>query len=128
MYLGSCFKAEKEKNMLNHKPGNSLNLLPDKENELEACIRLMPKWGFGLSHKEIQEVYRFIQVNIKDSSGTVSYLRNNCRFKHKTSADDWIRLLLERHHLSPKKKATLGKARLLATEDPFIISEFYDLL
>lgn len=80
---------------------------------------------FQISRKEIQEeVYRIVQLNINDSCETGYNNRKYCSFKHKPSVDDWIRLFMDRHHLSSKKATTLEKARLLVT----LLYQFYDLL
>lgn len=87
------------------------------ELKIAANLRVMEKYGFGLSRKEvIQLVGDFVKTNnIKTS------------FKNNIPGSDWFAGFAKRHNLTIKKPQPVEYARKKMC-DPFIIYPYFDLL
>lgn len=118
------------KNKVMKRPvGAPLSIPETDENELAACLKCMAKWGFPLSRAEIKLVVaEFISKNMEGTSDLSNYLKRYCQFKNNVPGDEWLSAFLARHNLSNKKPRSLEKSRVLATSNPYLIYEFYDLL
>ncbi|GBM52892.1 hypothetical protein AVEN_162388-1 [Araneus ventricosus] len=107
--------------------GTPLNL--PEENELTACLKCMARWGFPLTRTEIKIVVaKFVTENKQGETILYKHVQKYCHFKNGMPGDDWLSTFMLRHNLSSKKLSTLEKSRVIATSNPFLIFEFYDLL
>jgi len=101
-----------------HKSAGSPRCLNEKDEETIAmCVKLMGKWGFGISRLELFDLVQ-------------EYVVSNAihtRFKNGKPGEDWYLGLMKRQGLSLKKPEKLETSRMKQT-DPFIVDEFYDLL
>lgn len=100
------------------KAGRKTALSIAEETEIGTSIKIMAKWGFGLSKEEIKDC-------IQD------YVRKhhiNVPFREGRPGDDWFTGFTKRQRLSLKKPEPLELKRQQITSDPFIIYHFYDLL
>lgn len=98
--------------------GRKTCLSPEAERDLSEKIKIMAKWGFALTKKEILES---VQTYCLEND-----IRNT--FKNGKPGDAWFRAFCKRHRLSQKKLEQLEKSRRMATSDPFIIYGFYQKL
>ncbi|KAL0819258.1 hypothetical protein ABMA28_008498 [Loxostege sticticalis] len=89
----------------------------EEEERLADSIKVMEKWGFGLSRQEILEIVaEYVKVNeIKTP------------FKNNTPGPDWFINFRKRHRLSIKKAQPVEYVRKKMT-DPFFIFEYFELL
>lgn len=100
------------------KQGRKTVLSTEEEEDLASKIKIMAKWGWALTRKEISDVVHtyIVQNNIKNN------------FKYNYPGKDWINLFFTRNRLVAKKMEQLEKSRRQATSDPFIVYHFYDIL
>nr|XP_029709500.1 uncharacterized protein LOC109411362 [Aedes albopictus] len=97
--------------------GRSIAIPFDVESRMASNIKVMEKWGYGLSKKEI-------------ISSMGQYLKENSiktPFKDNIPGDGYFLNFKRRHHLSQKKPQAVEVARKRAA-DPFIISRYFELL
>lgn len=89
----------------------------EMENKLASCLRVLEKWGWGLSRTEILDITaEFIKANnIKTP------------FKDYRPGPDWFISFRKRHQLSIKKPQSVEYIRKRMT-DPFVIDEYFTLL
>lgn len=87
------------------------------ESELAECLRIMAKWGFGLSRTEVMDL---VEVYIKSNN-------IKSRFKNGRPGEDWWLSFKKRHHLSIRKPEPLEHTRNTQT-NPFTVYGFFDLL
>ena len=101
-----------------HKFAGSPRCLSEKDEETIAmCVKLMGKWGFGISRLELFDLVQ-------------EYVVSNAihtRFKNGKPGEDWYLGFMKRQGLSLKKPEKLETSRMKQT-DPFIVDEFFDLL
>lgn len=99
------------------KKGKPTALLVETERKIVEGIRVIEKWGFGLTRKEIIEL---VGQHVK---------ANNIKtpFKDNVPGSDWFVKFKQRHNLSIKVPQSVEYARKQAT-DPFIIYGYFDLL
>lgn len=97
--------------------GRSTVIPYQQEIELANHIKIMEKWGFGLTRKEVLEVVsEFVKTNnIKTP------------FADGCPGEDWFIQFKRRHRLSLKKPQAVEIARKNAS-DPFLINEYFDIL
>lgn len=97
--------------------GRSTAIPYQQEIELANHIKIMEKWGFGLTRKEVLEVVsEFVKTNnIKTP------------FADGCPGEDWFIQFKRRHRLSLKKPQAVEIARKNAS-DPFLINEYFDIL
>jgi hypothetical protein len=87
------------------------------EQKLANSLKLLEKWGFGLSRKEIlQLVGNYVLSN-----------KVQTPFKNGIPGEDWFLSFKKRYNLSIKVPQSVEYARKKAT-DPFIIFGYFDLL
>lgn len=97
--------------------GRNTALIPEVEEKLANCLRLMERYGFGLSRKEVLEmVGEYVQQNNISTS-----------FKNGIPGQAWFSAFKERHNLSIKKPQAIEYARKKAI-DPFIVYPYFELL
>ncbi|XP_071043034.1 tigger transposable element-derived protein 6-like [Parasteatoda tepidariorum] len=108
----------------------TLSYIPaEHENELAACLKCMARWGFPVTRKEIKViVYDFVIKNKEGTTALAVHLQKYCHFKDDMPGEDWISSFMHKHNLSAKKPSILERSRFVASSNPFIIYEFYDLL
>ena len=100
-------------------PGRKTALSKEIEEDLADKLKVLAKWGFALSRKEIlSTVQDFVQEN--ELKITV--------FRDGKPGKDWFVGFCKRNKLSLKKIEQLEACRYKATSDPFIIYNFYDIL
>lgn len=89
----------------------------DDETRLANGLRIMEKWGFGVTRKELLLIVaNYVQEN-----------KLKTPFKHNIPGDEWFRNFKIRHKLSIKKPQSVEYARKKMT-DPFIINDYFDIL
>ncbi|PZC77478.1 hypothetical protein B5X24_HaOG203356 [Helicoverpa armigera] len=97
--------------------GRPIVLPLEDEKKLASTIIVMEKWGFGLSRSEILEIVaEYVRVNNIQTP-----------FKNNTPGPDWFINFRKRHGLSIKKAQPVEYVRRKMT-DPFVISDYFDLL
>lgn len=97
--------------------GRSTVLAPDAETSLANGLKLMEKYGFGLSRKEVLEtVGEYVNKNNMSTN-----------FKNGKPGQAWFTGFKKRHNLSIKKPQAVEYARKKAI-DPFILYPYFDLL
>lgn len=89
------------------------------ENELKLAngLRVMEKYGFGLTSKETLEL---VSIHVSENK----YLTP---FKNNQPGYDWFASFKKRHNLSLKKPQAVEMSRKVAC-DPFIVNEYFDIL
>ncbi|CAG4987045.1 unnamed protein product [Parnassius apollo] len=89
----------------------------EDEKKLAETVRIMEKWGYGLSRFEIMElVAEYVRVN-----------KIQTPFKNNVPGTDWFINFRKRHRLSIKKAQPVEFVRRKMT-DPFVIGEYFNLL
>ncbi|XP_063227417.1 uncharacterized protein LOC134533739 [Bacillus rossius redtenbacheri] len=97
--------------------GGKLSIPHVYEVQLADCLRVLEKWGFGLSRDEVMDmVQSFVQQN-----------NIKTRFKEGRPGPDWFIAYKKRHNLSIKKPQGVEYVRM-SQENPFVINELFDLL
>ncbi|KAL0803352.1 hypothetical protein ABMA28_017415 [Loxostege sticticalis] len=87
------------------------------ESQLANAIRILEKWGFGLSREEVMNVVAdFVKCN-----------KMVTPFKNNKPGKDWFINFRKRHNLSIKKPQPVEYVRKQMT-DPFVIFEYFKLL
>lgn len=106
-------KARKISNTL----GRATAIPKEHENRLVNSLRVLEKWGWGLSREEVLDITQdFINKN-----------GLNVPFNNGRPGPDWFITFCQRHNLSIKKPQPVEYLRKKMT-DPFIINEYFNLL
>ena len=96
--------------------GRKTALSSQQEIKLADCIRVMCRYGFSPTVSEILDlVAEYIDLNKLE----ISY------FKNGKPGRDWLASFMSRQNLSLKQAEMLCSARKNATENPWMIFEFY---
>lgn len=93
-------------------------LSENQEAHLVKMLKIMNKWGIGLSKEEVKNV-------VADYVGKNSI---QTPFKNNRPGDDWWQGFKTRHRLSLKKPERVEGARARQADDPFIMNDFYEKL
>jgi hypothetical protein len=110
-------------------PGGFYSLPVCLQVEIADVVRMAAKNGFGLSKEELKVyVGDIVEKHWEEQSELGVYLRSHCQFKKKTPSNDWVTSFMNKHHLSLRTPSSMEKSRVINSEDPFIIYEFFDLL
>ena len=80
------------------------------EETIAMCVRMMGKWGFGISHLELLETVKDYVLKNKITTP----------FKDGKPGEDWYLGFMKRHQLSLKKPEKVETSRMKQT-DPFIV-------
>ncbi|RVE39998.1 hypothetical protein evm_015352 [Chilo suppressalis] len=97
--------------------GRATVLSREVEEDFVKKLRVMEKYGFGLTRKELLEtVGQYVSVNLVKNP-----------FKNGVPGEDWFLSFKKRHELSIKKPQPVEYARKLAIS-PFVIYPYFDLL
>ena len=98
--------------------GRRPNLQREAEEELADCIRDLCQHGFSLQQEDVLNlVQEYIRANNIPS-----------RFANDRPGAVWLKNFIQRNNLSLKKATLLSQSRRTATENPFIINNWYDIL
>jgi hypothetical protein len=97
--------------------GGKVALSEQDEKDLAEGLKVMERWGFGLSIEEVLDVVEcFVKMkNLKT------------RFKNGRPGTEWLINFRKRNNLSIKKPQAVESARMKQI-NPFVIYGFYDLL
>ena len=99
--------------------GRRTALSREEEAELANCITIMCRYGFSPTITNVREIiYDYLESNIKTLA---------C-FKDGRPGKDWFKAFMKRNNLSMKHAEMMCAARKKATENPFIIYEFYEMI
>ena len=98
------------------KPGRVPDLTPAIEEDLAENLKILNKWGFGLSRKEI---INLVGTFVKENNIVT-------RFKDGVPGKDWFIGFCKRHNLSCKKPIKRQSIRTERT-NPEILREFFQL-
>lgn len=101
----------------NHGGGGRTALRKEEEEELAAGLKIMEKWGYGLSKSEVLDIVQ-------------NYVITNelkTRFYNGRPGNEWFLSFSKRHGLSIKKPQGMEYVRQKQT-NPFVIFGFYDIL
>ena len=96
-----------------------------EEAELASCITDLAHVGFALTIKDVAElVHSYVEFN------DIAKAKQIFKYNGVTGypGPDWMRLFLKRCNLSLKDATKLCVARRNATNNPFVIMHFYDIL
>lgn len=99
--------------------GRKTALSKEIEEDLANKLKVLAKWGFALSRKEILST---VQDFVQENELKIAVFRDGKPGK------DWFVGFCKRNKLSLKKIEQLEACRYKATSDPFIIYNFYDIL
>lgn len=98
--------------------GGTTVLSSEEETRLSDNLKVMNKWGFGLTKNCVLDLVRdYVVENEKQNP-----------FKCNRPGKDWFRAFCKRTGLSLKKPEVLEGSRHRQSNDPFIIYDFYDKL
>jgi hypothetical protein len=90
---------------------------PAEEERMAMCVRVMGRWGFGISRLELLDVVQeYVLMN-----------KMSTRFKDGKPGEDWYLGFMIRHKFSLKKPEKVETTRMKQT-DPFVVEEFFKLL
>lgn len=98
--------------------GRKTVLASNEEVELANYLKILAKWGFGMTQLETRNVV---------GEFCVSNNRPN-PFKDGVPGRDWYQGFAKRHDLKLKSLEQLEKCRLTNTANPYMVYEFYDIL
>ena len=87
------------------------------ENELANCLKVLEKWGFGISKEEVLDI---VQAYVKSNE-------LDTRFKDGRPGFDWFFNFKQRHNLSLKKPQGVEYVRAIQT-NPTVMYGFFDIL
>jgi hypothetical protein len=98
--------------------GRAPDLPPDVEQSMANSLKVMEKWGMGLTKQQfLDEVQKHVSMN-----------KISTRFTNNRPGEDWWFGFKKRNNISLKKPERLENLRAVQQADPFIILGFYDLL
>ncbi|XP_049878885.1 uncharacterized protein LOC126375862 [Pectinophora gossypiella] len=103
--------------ILSHTLGRPPAIPMEMEARLANCLRILEKWGWGLSKEEVLDL-------------TSSFIKQNglqTPFNNDRPGDAWFLEFRKRHNLSVKTPQPVEYLRKRMT-DPFIIYEYFNLL
>lgn len=98
--------------------GRGCELGDDTELKIAESLKLMTKWGFGLTRAD---VLRCVGEYVK-GNGILT------RFKDGVPGEDWFLRFKKKYHLSLKRPEILDCKRAQQQSDPFVVYDFYDRL
>ena len=99
--------------------GRRAALSQEEEAELANCITTICRYGFSPTITQVREIiYDYLESNIK----TVA-----C-FKDGRPGKDWFKAFMKRNNLSMKHAEMMCAAHKKATENPFVVYEFYEMI
>ena len=81
------------------------------------CIASLCKLGFSPTRSHVKDLVKeYVETNSIET------------FKNNWPAKNWLRLFMDRNNLSMKKANLISSARKSATENQFVIFDFYEVL
>lgn len=103
--------------------GVSTSLHPVVEAELADIIRVMVRSGFPPSQSDIPGyVQSWIKADIVNREVAVWEHRDQ------KPGEEWVRSFMKRNRLSLKTSGAMERKRKTATEDPFLVYDYFDKL
>ncbi|CAG5053801.1 unnamed protein product [Parnassius apollo] len=117
MTICICDRVNNKKGMVKESRGPPTVI--DRENELKLAngLRVMEKYGFGLTSKETLDL---VAVHVSENNYKTP-------FKNNRPGYDWFAAFKKRHNLSLKRHQAVEMSRKVAC-DPVIVNEYFDTL
>lgn len=97
--------------------GRATVIPKEHENRLANCLRVLEKWGWGLSREEVLDIAKEYIIENK----------LHTPFQNGRPGPDWFIAFCKRQKLSIKKPQPVEYLRKKMT-DPFVIYEYFNLL
>jgi hypothetical protein len=112
------------------RPGRLPSIPFSMEADMAQLVKSAAENGFPFCKQEVRVFLgSYIQQCWDADDDIGAYLRANCQFNNKkTPSEDWMTCFVDTHYLSLKKPSMMEKSRKIASSDPFLIYEFFDLL
>jgi len=99
-------------------PGRDTFLTAEEENEIEECLKIMARWGFG-----------FTQTEVLHLVGQYSKSREPNPFKSSLPSHDWLYGFFQRHPtLTRRLPEQLKSARAKSSANSNIVKEWFQLV
>ena len=96
-----------------------------EKRELKDCIVDLADLGFAPTLQDIQEiVYNYVTANNHEKGMSIFHYKGGSGY----AGADWLHKFMTDQNLNLKHATKLCKARRNATENPFVINHWYDLL
>lgn len=112
-----CDRVSGKRGVVKDTRGKPTVISTEDELKLAHGLRVMEKYGFGLSSKETLDL---VGIHVSQNNYVTP-------FKNNRPGYDWFAALTKRHNLSLKKPQSVEMSRKVAC-DPFIVNDYFDNL